>query len=375
MGRRGEDSRAFDDEAAIDLLTRAVRCPSPSGEEAEVAVLLAAAMRSAGAVAEVDTAGNAVGTWGDGPLRVVFLGHCDTVPGEIPVRVQDGELHGRGSVDAKGSLCTAIAAASRLDSETWSRITLHVVGAVGEEAPESRGARHAVETLPPPDLVIIGEPSGWERYTLGYKGRLALQLTASRESAHSSRDEPSAAEMLLDAYAVLRGWVGQDDVAASGAFDRLQVTLRQVASSDDGLRERCSGEVALRLPPRWSAAALREELGRLPFPSGVSLRALSSEEPFRGDNGSPLARAFRAAIRAHGGRPRPVLKTGTSDMNVVAPLWQVPMLAYGPGDSNLDHTPEERLPLAEYLRAIEVLTSVLASLAGPGPDRCLSHSL
>jgi len=70
-----------------------------------------------------------------------------------------------------------------------------------------------------------------------------------------------------------------------------------------------------------------------------------------------------------------VLKTGTSDMNVVAPHWPVPMLAYGPGDSNLDHTPEERLPLAEYLQAVEVLASVLASLAGPGPDRCLSHSL
>ena len=47
-------------------------------------------------------------------------------------------------------------------------------------------------------------------------------------------------------------------------------------------------------------------------------------------------------------------------MNVVAPHWPVPMLAYGPGDANLDHTPEERLPLDEYLRAVEVLGAVLS---------------
>jgi LysW-gamma-L-lysine carboxypeptidase len=38
------------------------------------------------------------------------------------------------------------------------------------------------------------------------------------------------------------------------------------------------------------------------------------------------------------------------------------MLAYGPGDSRLDHTPEEHVPIEEYLRAIRVLTGVLSEL-------------
>ncbi len=350
----------LDDRAAIDLLTEVVRCYSPSGEESRVAQLLASAMTAAGANAHVDAVGNAVGTWGGGPLNVTFLGHIDTVPGAIPVRVEGGVLHGRGSVDAKGSLCAAVAAASRLGEEALSRITLRVVGAVGEEAPDSRGARHAVTTLPRPDLVIIGEPSGWERYTLGYKGRLALLLEAERGSAHSAREEPSAPELLLDAYAALRRWVESDNEDTSGAFDRLQVTLRNLSSAEDGISDRCSGEVSFRLPPRWSAERLRRRLDDTPLPAGVTMRTLSSEEPYRAENGSPLARAFRVAIRASSGRPRPALKTGTSDMNVVAPHWPVPMLAYGPGDANLDHTPEERLPLDEYLRAVEVLTTVLA---------------
>ncbi len=44
------------------------------------------------------------------------------------------------------------------------------------------------------------------------------------------------------------------------------------------------------------------------------------------------------------------LKLGTSDMNVVGPVWQCPILAYGPGDSSLDHTPEEQIVLDDYLR-------------------------
>lgn len=358
----------LDDTAATRLLTRVVGAHSPSGHEAEVARLLVEAMVGAGAAAHVDEVGNAVGTWGDGPLQVTFLGHMDTVKGVIDVRVEDGELYGRGSVDAKGSLCVAVAAASRLDREVLSRLTLRVVGAVEEEAPSSRGARHAVTTLPRPDLLLIGEPSSWDRYTLGYKGRLALRLEARRGSAHGAREEASAAEMLLDAYAALRLWVERDNDGLDAAFERLQCTLRAVASEDDGLEERCSGEVVFRLPLRWTTVQLSRSLNAVGLGSGVSLDALSAEEPYRADNGSQLARAFRVAIRSLGGRPRPALKTGTSDMNVVAPHWPVPMLAYGPGDASLDHTPEERLPIADYLRSIEVLRTALTSLVAEDND-------
>jgi LysW-gamma-L-lysine carboxypeptidase len=37
-------------------------------------------------------------------------------------------------------------------------------------------------------------------------------------------------------------------------------------------------------------------------------------------------------------------------------------VAYGPGDASLDHTPEERIDLDDYLRAVRVLTSVLNEL-------------
>ena len=82
------------------------------------------------------------------------------------------------------------------------------------------------------------------------------------------------------------------------------------------------------------------------------------------DRNNMLVRAFSGAIRASGGVPRPRLKTGTSDMNVLGPLWKCPMVAYGPGDSRLDHTPHEHLSIAEYLRAINVLVAAVERAAG-----------
>ena len=50
-------------------------------------------------------------------------------------------------------------------------------------------------------------------------------------------------------------------------------------------------------------------------------------------------------------------------MNVVGPAWGCPILAYGPGDSSLDHTPNEHISLDEYWQAVLVLEQVLRNLA------------
>ena len=75
-------------------------------------------------------------------------------------------------------------------------------------------------------------------------------------------------------------------------------------------------------------------------------------------------RSFVAAVRAHGGEPTFLNKTGTSDMNVVGPAWGCPILAYGPGDSSLDHTPEEHVEIEEWLLGVRVLADALLRLTG-----------
>jgi LysW-gamma-L-lysine carboxypeptidase len=50
-------------------------------------------------------------------------------------------------------------------------------------------------------------------------------------------------------------------------------------------------------------------------------------------------------------------------MNVVGPAWNCPIVAYGPGDSSLDHTPEEHIDVEEFRLGINVLERALQTLA------------
>ena len=68
-----------------------------------------------------------------------------------------------------------------------------------------------------------------------------------------------------------------------------------------------------------------------------------------------------SGIRSQGGEPRFVYKTGTADLNIVAPGWKCPAVVYGPGDSSLDHTPNEHISLDDYSKSVQVLSSVLIS--------------
>ncbi|MCA9862051.1 MAG: M20/M25/M40 family metallo-hydrolase, partial [Thermomicrobiales bacterium] len=96
----------------IALLETLVSIQSLSDQEGPAVAWLCQEMERRGFRTRIDEAGNAIGEIGAGPKRVVLLGHIDTVPGQIPVRIEDGVLWGRGAVDAKGPLATFAAAAA-----------------------------------------------------------------------------------------------------------------------------------------------------------------------------------------------------------------------------------------------------------------------
>lgn len=351
----------------ISLLEKAVGIASVSGQEAECARYLVSQLQTFADEAFVDGAGNAVARLGRGERQVVFLGHIDTVPGEVQVRIENGELWGRGSVDAKGAFCTAVAAASQLDAEVLERLTLTLIGAVEEEAPSSRGARYALTAYPEPHFVIIGEPSGWDAITLGYKGRLVVKLSLEKDNFHSAGNDVTAAEAITESWQLIRNWAELVNGGTEEVFARVQTSLQSVCSHSDGLRQQAEAVVGLRLPltmtPEAAEVALHWVLG-LSEEAQLNVDFSGHERAYRSEKDSPLSRAFRTAIRRHGGRPRFKLKTGTADMNVIALHWKVPILAYGPGDSALDHRPDERLKLSDYERTIRVLRDTLTGIAG-----------
>jgi [amino group carrier protein]-lysine/ornithine hydrolase len=119
--------------------------------------------------------------------------------------------------------------------------------------------------------------------------------------------------------------------------------------------------VGVRLPVNVGPAAWYAKLKDLAGsaivkPAGFALPAWVC------DKNTLLVRSFLKSIRSQGGDPRFVYKTGTADLNLVAPVWGCPAIVYGPGDSALDHTPQEHILLEEYAKAVRVLHLVLCGL-------------
>lgn len=146
------------------------------------------------------------------------------------------------------------------------------------------------------------------------------------------------------------------------AFESVQATLRAVRTESDGLRERVVVEAGFRLPPGVMSAAV-ERVCKESAAEGDEVTCTGAEEAWVGDRGSAVGRALSWAIRAEGMASRSNMKTGTSDFNVVGPVWGCTIAAYGPGDSALDHTPQERVAVEELERGVRVLTRGLEALA------------
>jgi LysW-gamma-L-lysine carboxypeptidase len=345
------------DAEALDLVEGMVGIPSVSYDEAAVAAWTVEAMGRLGFEARVDEAGNVVGTIGQGPTTGVLLGHIDTVPGHIPVRRAGGRLFGRGSVDAKGCLATFIAAAARAARSGRLRHHVIVIGCVEEEVPSSRGARHVAPRLRP-DWCVVGEPSGWDAITLGYKGFLAADVSFEGPNAHTAHDYPTACELACSAWSLLSSHAQAYNANRPRLFDRLLPALIHMDSGRDGLKQRARLRVSLRLPPDLPPADAEALLATL-LPH-AEITTEGGIPAWSGPRTTPLHRRFLAALRAHTDHPRSLLKTGTADLNIVAPAWGCPALAYGPGDAALDHGPDEHLVLDEYLKAIAVMEDVLA---------------
>lgn len=346
----------------IRLLERMVGIPSVSGEEGELAAFLVRTMDALGFDAHIDAAGNAVGTK-EGPRgrdgaevrELVLLGHMDTVPGVVPRRIEDGRLYGRGSVDAKGPLATFVVACARARVAPGARLV--VVGAVEEETSTSKGARFRAE-LHRPEACLIGEPSGVDAITLGYKGCLRVDYRLEQPGGHGAGPQGAVAERAAAFWQDLLALAHEHDAGREPLFERLLPSLSSIRTDSDGLTDAVAMTVGFRLPPECDTGALRERLTALA--DGAHLRFYGEEPAWTSPRTTPLARAFVRALREADLKPRLKHKTGTSDMNVLGPVWQCPILAYGPGDSTLDHTPDEHVVLDEYLRAIDVLGAALA---------------
>jgi LysW-gamma-L-lysine carboxypeptidase len=343
-----KDSREF----LIDL----VKIRSTSGTEKEAVDYLVKTLPALGwEKAFSDEEGNLVASKGSGSRELVLLCHVDTVPGGPAFKIEDNTLWGRGSVDAKGPLCAlAVAGGASTVPDGW-KITL--VAAVREET-DSGGARFRIG-LHSPAACIVGEPSGTDGVTLGYRGSLRVIIKGEDGGAHRSGDSGPLTGCLMASAEIIRA-VEMMDIPEKPVIKRTSAAVAFMEGKEDGKRV---GAVDLDIripigedPQRWVEIAEKNAAKW-----GVRACAGFSVKAHMVSNSDPVIRAFRVGIRKNGLKPRLLAKGGTADFNLAA-AWKCPMAAYGPGDSHLDHTDNERLDLDEYLLSIDVLDKVIPGI-------------
>jgi len=354
----------MDEKASLELLKDMVEIYSPSGREEALANFLGRTLEALGFEnVWTDKAGNVYGELGSGRPTVLLCGHMDTVPGRIPVKIEENRLHGRGAVDAKASLAAMISAASSLRLETGKGRVI-VVGVVEEEK-TARGIRQLIGEDLGVDYAVFGEPSGVQNIAFAYKGKLGLQITCRTVSGHVG------AQHLLD-NAIEKSFEQWNSLKAScerygsqqGVFYSLTPCLTSVVSrrTSGGVPDHCVMEVDLRLPPTVKserALSMTEEVvgdfRTANHDVSVSLKVTDRVEAFVSKRTTLTMEALRRAILEETGAPAKFIrKTGTSDMNIFGAASIVPVAAYGPGDAHLSHTNYEYIELADYLTGITV---------------------
>ena len=354
----------------VKTLERALKLYTPSLREKSLADFLESVCDDLGfSDIHVDDVGNIIAKKGSGSPKILLCGHMDTVPGRIRVRKEGDYLFGRGSSDAKGPLLAMLFAAASIQEKTG---TVIFVGAVDEEG-NATGIKSLSNDKPDVDYAIFGEPSGTKQITIGYKGRIAINLKINVEdSAHASA--PWLAKNAIHESSLFVNEI--KNVLESGQENKtkgmmLTATLTEIKGglSHNVTPKECDSTIDVRIPVDMNCKLVEEKISKSVQEIARKQQVeafysiIDETEPFEAEHNSPLVRALTLGILdIEKNRPTLIRKTGTGDMNVIGNKLSIPVVTYGPGDPHAAHTIDEKISIDEYLRGIEVLKRTIQHL-------------
>jgi len=354
----------------VKTLERALKLYTPSLREKSLADFLATVCEDLGfRDIHTDDVGNIIATKGSGSPKIMLCGHMDTVPGRIRVRKEDDYIFGRGSSDAKGPLIAMLFAAASVEENNG---TVTFVGAVDEEG-NATGIKSLTNDKPDVDYAIFGEPSGTKQITIGYKGRIAINMKISvGDSAHASA--PWLAKNAIEESSLFVNEIkaklesGQEN-KTKGMMLTATITEIKGGLSHNVTPRECDSTLDIRIPVGTSCKSVEEKISEVVKEISKKQQVeafysiIDETEPFEAEHNSPLVRALTLGILdIEKNRPTLIRKTGTGDMNVIGNKLSIPVVTYGPGDPHAAHTIDEKISIDEYLRGIEVLKRTIQHL-------------
>ena len=309
-----------------------------------------------------------------GDRGLVLSGHMDVVPADgwesdpFTLSQRDGCYVARGAADMKGFLALAI---NRLAAADILRLQHQLVLLfTHDEETGTLGARRLVNepgAIPPlPRAAIIGEPTSL-RVLRMHKGHLRLRLSFTGVPAHSGLphlgvNAVEAAGRAIVALTDLRQTLERERTPNAEHFPEVPyVTLNLARVAGGGavnvVPADCVLDLGVRLLPGMSTGEMTgrvrsvvQAVSRVPFEL-----ALVGETPsmITADN-APIARLLATELGQTGTGSASFGTDGgwLSRLGLDCVIW-------GPGSIEVAHKQNESLPVAEFVRAGELLTRIV----------------
>jgi succinyl-diaminopimelate desuccinylase len=346
----------------IALTAALVDIPSESGHEARIADEVEAALREQTRGWEVVRHGNAVLARTNllRPTRVLLAGHLDTVPiaDNVPSRREGDELLGCGAVDMKSGDAVFLHLAATLPDPARD-ITLVLYDCEEIEA-AANGLGRIERELPDwlrADVAILGEPSGGY-IEAGCQGTLRVVVTATGTRAHTARSwmGDNAIHKLGKVLDRLAGYQARHvDIDGCTYREGLSAVRIDGGVAGNVIPDRASLTINFRFAPDRSVEQARNHVREVLDGLDVSIEETDAAVGALPGLSHPAAAAL---VKVAGGQVR--AKFGWTDVARFAALG-IPAVNYGPGDPNLAHRADERVPVAQITAAVDVLRGYLTS--------------
>jgi acetylornithine deacetylase len=312
---------------------------------------------------------NVIGVLGRGPGGLVLAGHMDTVPYDqgrwdsdpFQLTERDGQYYGLGISDMKGFIAMAVEAGARHKADDLKQ-PLIVIATADEESSMCGGRALSEADLPKARYAIIGEPTAMKPVHM-HKGILMEAVKVIGRSGHSS--DPSlgrnALEGMHKAIAGLLEYRGELQHKYHDHHFKVPtptLNLGHIKGGDNPNRicPECELHFDIRILPGMTVEAVRAEArARLTETLtgsgfGVEFRSLfKGTDPLQTPGTSALVQTAEE-LTGH--------KAEAVAFATEGPFLQklgMQTVILGPGDIDVAHQPNERLPIANVEPTLQML--------------------